>query len=70
MYQDDQAAQDSVEVHASKDWAVASKRDNYRNARFAAVREGWQRQMDVLIGQIYATAKPVKHVIKLAPAGK
>jgi lysophospholipase L1-like esterase len=70
MYQDDQAAQDSVEVHAGKDWAVASKRDNYRNARFAAVREGWQRQMDVLINEIYTTARPVKHVIRLEPAGK
>lgn len=70
MYQDDQAAQDSVEVYAGKDWAVASKRDNYQNARFAAIREGWQRQMDVLINQIYTTARPVKHIIRLEPAGK
>jgi len=70
MYQDDQAAQDSVEVYAGKDWAVASKRDNYRSARFAVIRDSWQRQMDVLISQIYATARPVKHVIKLEPAGK
>jgi len=70
MYQDDQAALDSVEVHAGKDWAVASKRDNYRSGRFAAVRDSWQRQMDVLIDEIYTVARPVKHVIKLEPAGK
>ena len=69
MYQDDQAALDSVEAHASKDWAVASKRDNYRSGRYAAVRESWQRQMDVLVSQIYSTARPVKHVIKLTPKG-
>ncbi|HVU56337.1 MAG TPA: SGNH/GDSL hydrolase family protein [Puia sp.] len=65
IYHDDQAALDSVEAHAGKDWAVAMKRDNYRSGRFAAVREGWQRQMDVLVDQIYTVNKPVKHVIKL-----
>jgi len=70
MYQDDQAALDSVEVHAAKDWAVASKRDNYRSGRFAAVRDSWQRQMDVLIDEIYTVARPVKHLIKLEPAVK
>jgi len=70
MYQDDQAALDSVEVHAGKDWAVASKKDNYRSARYAVVRESWQRRMDVLIDEIYSTARPVKRVIRLEPAKK
>lgn len=67
MYADDQNAMDSVEVYAKKDWAVASKRDNYRSGRFAVVREGWQRQMDTLINEIYTVNKPVKHMIKIEP---
>ncbi|HVW60966.1 MAG TPA: SGNH/GDSL hydrolase family protein, partial [Puia sp.] len=67
MYADDQHAMDSVEAYAKKDWAVASKRDNYRSGRFAVVREGWQRQMDTLINEIYTVNKPAKHTIKIEP---
>lgn len=70
MYTDDQAAMDSVEVYAKKDWAVASKRDNYRSGRFAVVREGWQRQMDTLVNEIYTVNKPLKHTIRIEPVQK
>lgn len=67
MYQDDQAALDSVEAHAKNDWAVASKRDNYRGARFTSIRQSWQRQMDMLVNEIYTVNKPAKHTIKIEP---
>ncbi len=70
MYADDQAAMDSVETYAKKDWAVASKRDNYRSGRFAVVREGWQRQMDALINEIYIVSRPLKHTIRIEPVQK
>ena len=65
MYADDQAAMDSVNSAAGKDWAVASKRDNYKTARYAAVRAGWQKQMEAIINEIYVANKPLKRKVKL-----
>lgn len=65
MYQDDQAAQDSVEAASAKRWDVASKRDNYRAARFAAVREGWHKQMDAIIDELYTMNLPVSHKVEI-----
>jgi hypothetical protein len=56
---------DSVLSKSAKDWAVASKRDNYRAARYAAVRAGWQREMDVLVDEIYKINQPKKHTIRI-----
>jgi len=65
MYADNAAATDSVNKAASTNWAVASKRDNYRAARYAAVRDGWQKEMDVLIDAIYKANQPRKHTIRI-----
>jgi len=65
MYADNAAASDSVNTKATKDWAVASKKDNYRAARYVAVREGWQKQMDLLIDEIYKANRPRKHTIRI-----
>jgi lysophospholipase L1-like esterase len=65
LYVDDEAAMDSVNAYAPKDWAIASKKDNYRAARFPAVREGWQRQMDALVNEIYTINKPVKRTVRI-----
>ena len=62
---DNARAMDSVNAATPKNWAVASKRDNYRAARYAAVREGWQKEMDVLIDQIYKVNQPRKHAIRI-----
>jgi len=56
---------DSVNAKAGKDWAVASKRDNYRMARYPAVRKGWQKEMDVLVDEIYTVNKPTEHIIEI-----
>ncbi|HEY4207082.1 MAG TPA: GDSL family lipase, partial [Puia sp.] len=65
QYADNDVASDSVNRIATKNWAVASKKDNYRAARYAAVREGWQKEMDVLINEIYRANQPRKHTIRL-----
>jgi len=62
-YKDDARAMDSVVVKAKTDWAVASKRDNYRAARYPAVREAWQKEMDLLVDEIYRLARPRMHSI-------
>ena len=67
MYQDDQAALDSVLAKAPTDWAVASKKDNYTEARKKEVREGWQKEMEMIVEKIYSINKPQsrKVVIKI-----
>ncbi|HTJ12553.1 MAG TPA: GDSL-type esterase/lipase family protein [Dinghuibacter sp.] len=57
-FQDDRAAMDSVETASVKRWDVASKRDNYRTARFPAVRASWQRQMTDIVNEIYTIDQP------------
>ena len=65
QYADNDAASDSVNRIATKNWAVASKKDNYRAARYAAVREGWQKEMETLIAEIYMVNQPRKHTIRI-----
>lgn len=65
MYADNAAATDSVNSVAKNNWFVASKKDNYRAARYAAVREGWQKEIDVLIEEIYKANRPRKHTIRI-----
>src|SRR5581483_4143103 len=65
LFNDNKATMDSVLSKATKDWAVACKRDNYRAARYAAVRASWQHQMDLLVNEIYTINQPKKHTIKI-----
>ncbi len=67
-FADNAQAMDSLNVTAQKNWFVGSKKDNYRAARYAAVRAGWQRQMDVLVDEIYKVNQPRKHTIRITKA--
>src|SRR6202012_879573 len=64
-FQDDRAAMDSVENASVKRWDVASKRDNYRVARFAAVRRSWERQMTDIVNEIYTIDQPKTHKVEI-----
>jgi len=64
-FSDNARAMDSLNVTAQKNWFVASKKDNYRAARYAAVRDAWQKEMDVLIDEIYRVNRPRKHTIRI-----
>jgi len=66
QFNDNSVAMDSVLSRSARDWAVASKRDNYRAARYATVRASWQRQMDGLVNEIYTINQPNKHTIRIA----
>jgi hypothetical protein len=68
QFNDNKTAMDSVASRATRDWAVASKRDNYRAARYAAVRASWQRQIDGLVNEIYTLNQPKKHTIRIVKA--
>jgi lysophospholipase L1-like esterase len=65
QFNDNKVAMDSVASRATRDWAVASKRDNYRAARYAAVRASWQRQIDALVNEMYTLNQPKKHTIRI-----
>jgi hypothetical protein len=62
-FQDTQAALYSVNSAEKNDWAVASKKDNYQEARKKEVREKWQNEMDALIEKMYSVNQPIKHVV-------
>lgn len=64
-FNDDLVTMDSVNIKATKDWAVASKRDTYRAARYPAVRAGWQKEMDLLVNEIYTVNRPKSHVVEV-----
>lgn len=64
-FNDNQAALDSVLTASTKRWDVASKRDNYRAARYAPVREAWQKEMDAVVDEIYTVNKPKTHTVEL-----
>jgi len=58
LYKDNVATMDTVSKYAQKDIFVNGNKDNYSRARFKALRDAWQKEMDVLIGEIYAINKP------------
>jgi len=65
QFNDNEVAMDSVASRSTRDWFVGSKKDNYRAARYAAVRAGWQKEMDVLVDEIYRINQPKKHTLRI-----
>lgn len=58
LYQDDVAAMDTVSKYAKTNLFVNGNKDNYSKARFKPLRDAWQKEMNVLINEIYAINKP------------
>ncbi|MEO6723197.1 MAG: SGNH/GDSL hydrolase family protein [Ferruginibacter sp.] len=61
MFQDTEAALDSVNADAAKDWGVAFQKDNYQQARKKEVRDNWEKEMLALKEKMYMISQPVKH---------
>ena len=61
LYQDDQAAMDSAWV--ANDWAVASKKENYVEARKKEIRSQWEKLLTEITDRIYTINKPKVHHI-------
>lgn len=64
-FNDDLVTMDSVNNKSAKDWFVASKRDNYRAARYPAVRAAWEKEMKMLVDDIYTVNQPKTHRIEI-----
>jgi len=65
LYADNKAAMDSVNKESKKNPFIGGNRDNYIKAQYKAVRDGWQKEQDALVDEIYTVNKPVKHKVTL-----
>jgi hypothetical protein len=65
LYADNSDAMDTIKKVAVKDPFVNGNMDNFSRARFKTVRNAWQKEMDVLVNEIYADNKPVKRKIEI-----
>jgi lysophospholipase L1-like esterase len=70
LYKDSNAAMDSVNKYAVKDFFIAGNKDNYTRARYKSLRDAWQKEMNVLTDQIYAINKPQTHRIEIVATNK
>ncbi len=62
-FNDSQEALDLVNNAPSSEWAVASKRDNYQQARKKEMREQWTSKMNAIVDEIYRLNQPVTHKV-------
>jgi lysophospholipase L1-like esterase len=56
---DSDAVADSLQKYARKDFFIAMAYPTYRKARFKSVRDAWNKEMELLINQLYTINKPV-----------
>jgi len=63
LFNDSEAALDSVTTAAKKDFFVASKKDAYTEVRLQSTRDKIQQQMNEMKDELYKMAQPVAHVI-------
>jgi lysophospholipase L1-like esterase len=68
LFKDNNAAMDSVNAYAAKDIFVSGNRDNFSRARYKALRDAWQQEMNVLTDKIYEINHPQLHKITIASA--
>jgi lysophospholipase L1-like esterase len=69
LHADNLAALDTLNRGAEKNMFVGWNRDNYQKSRFKEVRELWRKEIAMIIDQIYALNKPVKHRIEIKRLG-
>jgi len=65
LFQDDEAAVDSVKAEARHNIYVAAHLDHYLKGRYKSVRDAWKAEMTTLTDKIYAINKPKKHRVSL-----
>ncbi|QHS57510.1 SGNH/GDSL hydrolase family protein [Mucilaginibacter sp. 14171R-50] len=61
LFNDGDATVDSLQKYGKKDFFVAATFPTYQKARFKAVRDAWQKEIDLLTDQLYTINKPVPH---------
>jgi lysophospholipase L1-like esterase len=66
LFNDQLPVIDSLQKYAKKDFFVAVTLPTYRKARYAVVREAWQKEIAMLTEQMYAISQPVPHHFEVA----
>jgi lysophospholipase L1-like esterase len=61
LFNDSESTVDSLQKYAKKDFFVAVTMPTYQKARFKNIRDAWQKEMDLLVDEIYHINKPVAH---------
>jgi lysophospholipase L1-like esterase len=61
LFNDGDATVDSLQKYGKKDFFVAVTIPTYQKARFKAVRDTWQKELDLLTNEMYTINKPVPH---------
>lgn len=65
LYADNVAAMDSVRQSAPGNPFINGNMDNFSKARFPAIRDVWQKELEVIVDKIYSINKPQKHRIEI-----
>ncbi|TFF38186.1 SGNH/GDSL hydrolase family protein [Mucilaginibacter psychrotolerans] len=65
LFNDSEATVDSLKQYAKKDFFVAITLPSYQKARFKAVRDAWQKEMDLLTNEMYTVNKPLPHRFRI-----
>lgn len=65
LYADNKAAMDTINKESKKNPFIGGNRDNYIKAQYKAVRDGWQKEQEALVDEIYTVNKPVVHKVTL-----
>jgi lysophospholipase L1-like esterase len=68
LFNDEPATLDSLQKYARKDFFVAATLPTYQKARIKAVRDVWQKEIDLLTDELYRINKPVNHIMEIALA--
>ena len=61
LFNDGDATVDSLQKYGKKDFFVAATLPTYQKARFKAVRNAWEKEINLLTDQLYSINKPVPH---------
>jgi lysophospholipase L1-like esterase len=67
LFKDDSQTLDTLKALAKTDVFVNGNMENYTRSRFKNVREAWQKEMDVLVDEIYAINVPKRHRVAVRP---
>lgn len=65
LYADNRAAMDTLKKAAVKDVFMNGNKETYSKAQFKSIRDAWQKEMNVLVDEIYANNKPLKRHIEI-----
>lgn len=69
LYDDSEAAMDSLRKYAKKDFFVAVSLPVYRSARFKSIRMVWNKEQDLLVHELYRINQPRVHHFIISAAG-